>query len=327
MTTQVQGVDYEVTGLGRIVQGDLETLSNKDAQGNVKLVKSGPNKGQEAAPENFFAVAFPKMVQAPQGHPQAGQMIPNPDFARCKAYLEKCGKAGWPTFWPNNSPTCVNPNFSFKITDGDGYDNKGIHNATKEGFAGCWVLKFSSQFLAKRFYQGRYQPQDQITEPGVIKRGDYVRVIFTSEANKSTESPGVFVRASSVELCHIGNAIVSASVAGPDASTGFGAAPAVAYVPQGASAVQVPAGQAPAAAAFSAPPATPAPQQAPAVPGQQPEPYSGYIPTPEAAPAVPAAPVAPVWSPAGWTQHPQNPQYWYMGTEVITEAELRARQQ
>lgn len=306
---QVQGVNYEVTGLGRIVQGDLETLSNLDQKGNVKVVKSGPNLGKPAAPENYFAVAFPKLVPNPLA---AGQLIANPDWARVKAYLNMVGKAGWPTFFPAGAVECVNPNFSFKITDGDGYDKSGVHNATKEGFAGCWILKFSTQFLPKRFYQGRYQPQDQITEPGAIKRGDHVRVIFTSEANKSTESPGVYVRPSSVELCHVGTAIVSANVSGPDAAAGFGGGPAATYVPADAQPVVVPVQTTPAAAAFD--------QQT-----QQPANYNGYIPpvVPTEAPAVPVAPAT--WPPEGWAQHPQNPAYWYKGQECITEAELRAR--
>lgn len=304
---QVQGVDYEVTGIGRIVQGDLDTLSNLDFQTGKPRVN---HDGTEKKPENFYAVAFPKMIN--------GQ--PNPDWARVQQYLTNIARRDWPTFFPNNSPTCVNPNFHFKITDGDGYDKSGVHNATKEGFAGHWVLRFSSQFLPKRFYQGQTRADQEITQPGVIKRGDFVRVLFTAAGNGSTQSPGLFVRGSAVELFFEGKAIVSAS-AGPDAATGLASGPAVSYVPEGATAVHAPANAMP---ATQQPPATPVPQQAPAVPGQQPEPYAGYIPVPEQAPAVPAAPV---WPPAGWTQHPQNPQYWYMGTEVITEAELRARQQ
>lgn len=309
---QVQGVDYEVTGLGRIVQGDLETLDNKDMSGAVKIVKSGANAGKPAAPENFFAVAFPKMVPNPQA---PGQFMPNPDWARVKTYLNRVGKAGWPSFWPGAAVDCVNPNFSFKVTDGDGYDKKGVHNATKEGFAGHWVLRFSTQFLPKRFYQGRYQPQDQITEPGAIKRGDYVRVIFTSEANKSTESPGIFVRPSSVELCHVGTAIVSANVSGPDAAAGFAGGPAAHYVPDGAQPVVVPANTAPAAAAFEQPPAS---STAPA------ESYTGYIPNAPGAETPPPVPAA-TFPPAGWQVHPQNPAFYYKGTEVLSEADLRAR--
>lgn len=318
-TPQVQGVHYEVTGLGRIVQGDLETLDNKDKTGAVKKVKSGPNAGKDAQPENYFAVAFPKMVPAPAGHPQAGQPIPNPDWARVKTYLNMVGKAGWPAFWPAGVVECINPNFSFKVVDGDGYDKQGVHNATKEGFAGCWVLKFNTQFLPKRFYQGRYNPADQITEPGAIKRGDYVRVIFTSEANKSTESPGVYVRPSSVELCHVGNAIVSAGISGPEAAAGFAGGPAATYIPEGAQPVVVPTNTAPAAAAFAGnPPGGTGP--APGVPGAAAEPYTGYVP---AAPGAPAAPAA--FPPAGWKQHPDNPAYYYMGTEVLSEADLQAR--
>jgi len=300
---QVQGVDYEVTGIGRIVQGDLDTLSNLDFQTGKPRVNSD---GSEKKPENFYAVAFPKMIN--------GQ--PNPDWARVQQYLTNIARRDWPTFFPNNSPTCVNPNFHFKITDGDGYDKSGVHNATKEGFAGHWVLRFSSQFLPKRFYQGQTRADQEITQPGVIKRGDWVRVLFTAAGNGSTQSPGLFVRGSAVELFFEGKAIVSAS-AGPDAATGLASGPAVNYVPEGATVVQAPANAMP---AVQQPPATPAPQQAPAVPGQQPEPYSGYIPTPEQAPAVPSAPVAPVWPPVGWQVHPQNPAYYHNGTEVITEA-------
>lgn len=303
---QVQGVDYEVSGLGRIVQGDLDTLDNKDyATGKPRL----NGDGTEKKPENFFAVAFPKMVPNPQS---PGQMMPNPDWARMKAYINKVGKAAWPSFWPGAAVECVNPNFSNKITDGDGYDKQGVHNATKEGFAGCWVMRFSSQFLPKRFYQGRYAPQDQITEPGAIKRGDHVRVIFTSASNTSTQSPGLYVRASSVELCHVGTAIVSANSGGPDAAAGFAGAPAAHYIPDGAQPVVVPTSTAPAAAAFESPPVTTT------------EPYTGYIPTAPGASAPPPVPVA-TFPPEGWAVHPQNPAYYYKGTEVLSEADLRAR--
>lgn len=303
---QLQGVDYEVTGVGRIVQGDLDTLSNLDFQTGKPRVNSD---GSEKKPENFYAIAFPKLIN--------GQ--PNPDWARVKAYLDSVARRDWPTFFPNGATQCVNPNFHFKITDGDGYDKSGVHNATKEGFAGHWVLRFSSQFLPKRFYQGQTRADQEITQPGVIKRGDWVRVLFTAAGNGSTQSPGLFVRGSAVELFFEGKAIVSAA-SGPDAATGLSSGPAAAFVPEGATVVQAPANAMPAAPVAPVQPA-PVVQAAPAPV----ESYTGYIPAPpvEAAPAVPAAPSA--FPPAGWTQHPQNPAYWFMGTEVITEAELRAR--
>lgn len=72
------------------------------------------------------------------------------------------------------------------------------------------------------------------------------------------------------------------------------------------------------AAAFGAKPAA-ATTPVPAVPGATTPPpavpYTGYA----------DVPTAPVWPPVGWTQHPSNPQYWFMGQEVITETKLRAR--
>ena len=42
-------------------------------------------------------------------------------------------------------------------------------------------------------------------------------------------------------------------------------------------------------------------------------------------PAIPVAPSAPQWPPGGWQQHPGNPAYYYLGSEVLTEADLRSR--
>lgn len=305
---QVQGVDYEVTGIGRIVQGDLESLSNLDFQTGKPRLNA---QGGEKSPENFYAIAFPKLIN--------GQ--PNQDWARVDAYLKNIARRDWPTFHPNGGQ-CVNPNFHFKITDGDGYDKQGVHNATKEGFAGHWVLRFSSQFLPKRFYQGQTRPDQEITAPGVIKRGDHVRVLFTAAGNGSTQSPGLFVRGTAVELFFEGKAIVSAG-SGPDAATGLAGGPAVNYVPEGATQVQAPQSTMPPQHQQQAPQHQVQQHQAPQTPQQAPETYGGYIPnvpTNTAPPPVPAA-----FPPEGWTQHHQNPAYWWKGTECITEAELRAR--
>lgn len=304
---QIQGVDFEVTGVGRIVQGDLETLSNLDyATGKARTNADGSEK----KPENFYSVAFPKLIN--------GQ--PNQDWVRVQAYLNNIARRDWPTFYPNGSQQCVNPNFHFKITDGDGYDKQGVHNATKEGFAGHWVLRFSSQFLPKRFYQGQTRADQEITQPGAIKRGDHVRVLFTAAGNGSTQSPGLFVRSSAVELFFVGNAIVSAGT-GPDAATGLSSGPTSVYVPEGATVAQAPVN---AMGTNPAPQVQQNTQQAPATGPAAPL-YDGYIPAAPGSTA-PPAPVAPaVFPPAGWTQHPQNPAFWYKDQEVLSEADLRAR--
>src|SRR5690349_20507894 len=90
---QIQGVDYEVTGIGRIVQGDLESLSNLDYQTGKARVNAD---GSEKKAENFFSIAFPKFIN--------GQ--PNADWARVQTYLNNIARRDWPTFYPNNSLTC-----------------------------------------------------------------------------------------------------------------------------------------------------------------------------------------------------------------------------
>lgn len=51
-------------------------------------------------------------------------------------------------------------------------------------------------------------------------------------------------------------------------------------------------------------------------------PYGGYAQIP-AAPGLPAP--APTWPPAGWTQHPNDPAFFYCGQEVLHETQLRAK--
>jgi hypothetical protein len=61
----------------------------------------------------------------------------------------------------------------------------------------------------------------------------------------------------------------------------------------------------------------------PAPAGAAPGPVGGMpgVPT---LPGVPATPVAPSFPPAGWTQHPQNPVYWFKDQTVLSETDLRA---
>lgn len=111
-----------------------------------------------------------------------------------------------------------------------------------------------------------------------------------------------------------------------------GATASTAPVPGAPSAPSIPA-------APSAPPAAPAaPTQAGFTPGAQPwqqpaapvapgaPPAFNAPPAPAAPPAAPpVAPAAPAFPPEGWTAHPTAAGYYYMGNEVLTEAELRQR--
>jgi hypothetical protein len=194
-----------LTPVGRLVQGNCFEGQTKDQQGNPYLIKNGPNKGQPMT-KFFIAVAFAKN---------------DPAWPAFHKLLEDTARRDFPTLFPNPASPCVNPNFAFKIIDGDGADQTGRLNSTKEGFAGHWVVRFSSQFPPKCFATGKYQPHEQLQlQNGVnpIPRGHYVRVAGTIRGNDDTMKPGLYVSHSMVEWARIGDVITS----GPDAASVFG---------------------------------------------------------------------------------------------------------
>lgn len=201
-----------LTPVGRLVQGDAMEPQTKDQQGNPLTIKTGPNAGQPTQ-RFFMALAFPK---ADQG------------FAALRAQMVQIARSAWPQ-WFDAAGNCTHPKFSWKIMDGDGVDDNGKPNATKEGFAGHWVVKFSSSYPPKCFYAGRYQPHEQIQDKMAIRRGYYVRIGGTIESNGNAQKPGLYVNLNMVELVAQGKEIVS----GPDAAAVFGATP-VAALPAGA---------------------------------------------------------------------------------------------
>lgn len=305
--------------VGRLVQGSVDEPQTKDAQGNPRVVKTGPNAGQPN-PQYFIAVAFPKAD--PQG-----------EFAAFWQVLNAQAAADFPNLFPQGpAGACVHPNFSFKYIDGDGRDQNGKPNAEKEGFAGHHVIRFASSYPPRCFHAGRYSPHEQIQEKGAIKRGYFVRVNGSVEGNGNAQRPGLYVNLDMVELSAYGPEIVS----GPDASTAFGGGPAA--LPPGASATPpatpsaptgaypaAPGNAAPAAPGYAPPaaPAAPAPAAPPAAAGGYPAaaspapaspapaaPYAGYMagPTPPAGGAPAANPAAPAASTApSPTAYPSSP--------------------
>lgn len=198
-----------------------------------------------------------------------------------------------------------NPAFAWKVKDGDSAipNRKGNKPCDNEGWRGHWVLWMSSGFAPKIVTADGSQA---ILEVDAVKPGYFVQVFGNVAFNKSTDSPGVYLNFAAVAFSAYGPEIqLSAGV--DTTAVGFGKGP----LPAGAMSTP--------AAGMSVPPATIPTPPTPAAPGVAP--YSGYT-APPAPPAAPAAPVA--WPPAGWTQHPQSPTHWYKGTEVLTEAELRA---
>lgn len=254
-----------LTPVGRLVQGDPFEAQTKNMQGQPLMTQSG-----QPTQRYFIAVAFPKTIN--------GQ--PNAEFAALWQKLEATGRAAFPGLNPVGpwDPAC---RFSWKVMDGDGVDDNGKPNANKEGFAGHWVVKFSSSFAPRCFHAGHYAPHEQIQDPKLIKRGYFVRVSGTAEGNGNAQKPGIYVNLSMVELAGQGPEIVS----GPDAASIFGGNP-VAQLPAGATPLPMHAAQ-PGGLPGSLPPGgmvapgagLPGQMPAQALPGQMPgmqQPVQGY---------------------------------------------------
>lgn len=263
-----------LTPVGRLVQGDPFEAQTKDQQGNPLTIKSGPNAGQPTQ-RFFIAVAFAKN---------------DPNFGPFYQKMVAQARADWPQ-WFDAAGNCTHPRFSWKLADGDGVDDNGKPNNTKEGFAGHWVVKFSSSFAPRCFHAGHYQPHEQIQDPKAIQRGYFVRVAGSMEGNGNTQKPGLYVNLGMVELAGVGPIISS----GPDAGAVFGGAAPV--LPAGAQPLPMHAAAAPAAMP-GAPgaPLAPAPVAAPAVAGLPQVPATATAAQP--APAATTYPSSPAVAPA-----------------------------
>lgn len=140
--------------------------------------------------------------------------------------------------------------FSWKITDGDSQEpnKKMIKPCDREGYPGHWVIFATSCFPTPCYHVGKYAPHEVIQNKAEIKRGDYVRLVFSVAPNNSSDSPGMYINPVMLELSRAGQQILSANA--PDAAAAFGGSAPV--IPQGAlidNAVQ------PAAQATTPPPA------------------------------------------------------------------------
>lgn len=254
--------------VGRMVQGDIFKPRTTDQQGNPLTIKSGPNAGQPRS-DYFVAIAVPK---------------DSPEWPAFKALIDAEAKAAWPQGQFNS------PKFSNKIIDGDGMDDNGKSNADKPGFAGCWVVRFSSGFAPALWARSKVLPEHmrspdpesfvQVTDPSVLKRGYFIRVAGNVAGNNNQQSPGLYMNYNMVELVGYGEEIVS----GPTASQAFGAAP-VGVPAMGNSPAPAPA----AAPQGATPAAAPTPSAPTASPSEPPAPYTGY--------AEPPAPSGPQMTP------------------------------
>lgn len=251
-----------LTPVGRLVQGDCFEGSKTDAEGRPLVIKNGPNAGQPRV-DYFMAIAVPKT---------------DVEYGPVQTSIMQTAAAAFPTLF-DASGNCINPQFAFKITDGDSAvpNTKGISPNTREGFPGHWILNFSGGFAPKVYTKGG---GEAIVDKTAIKRGDYIRIYGSVAGNGSMQQPGVYLNHSMVEFIGHGVEIIT----GPDASAVFGGAPAATPAPASATPtapatpMAQPAVQAPAAA--YTPPAAPAAAVVPA---------KDFLNPPPAAPAAPVA--------------------------------------
>ena len=233
---------------GRIVQGTPLRGYDRNRKGVEYVVKTGPNAGQKYKKFNM-SVAYPKQWPADAAGQHAAA-----EFNAFYGSLLTEGKTGYPQFFGPDG-ALRNPSFSLKIIDGDGYDAEGKPNFEKEGFAGHWVVRFESNGIApKLVYQGQY-----VTNEDFVKCGWYVRVFGNIKHNSGpsgpSESPGVYVTHTAVELIGAGKEITT----GTNGVAVFAAAP-VGYMPAGMSAVPLPSMS---SSAGAGPAVLPAPQAMP----------------------------------------------------------------
>ena len=224
-----------LTPVGRLVQGNLYSGANTDAESRPLVYKTGPNVGQPRV--NFwFALALEKKGSTAWNQTEWGQKI------------WSVGHAGFPNGAANS------PHFAWKIIVGDSTipNTQGNRPCDNEGFPGHWILKFSGAFAPSLYNENG---TIALTEPNAIQLGDYIQVYGTVEDNKSTQTPGVYLNHSMIARAGYGTRIISG--ADPKA-VGFGGS----QLPIGASTTPIASFSPPVAAAIA--PVVPAMAAAPA---------------------------------------------------------------
>jgi hypothetical protein len=266
------------TPVGRLVYGDVFEARAQTKNGQAVLIKSGPNAGKPKISCNF-GLAVPKVL---------ANGMPNTAMDEFRRNIIEQARAGYPQFFNGaidvftGKPGSTHPRMTFKIQDGDGVDGEGKPNSGKEGWAGNWVITFSSTNPPRVFdIEVGLDPAQQLQDKTRVLPGDYIAVQGTCEANIGSETPGVYMNHSMV--CRISGGV--RIVNGPKAADAF-AGIAAGALPPGCVIGANPANVAP------TPPAAPVPPTPPVPPAP---------PTPPAAPAGPQ--LTPAAMAAGFTTY------------------------
>lgn len=218
--------------VGRLVGGDCYTPKQKTDNANRPMVHPpGHSHAGEPVMQYFQLVAYPKT---------------DPAFPVFRQILLDEAKVAWPQYF-DAAGNCTNPKFAHKVIDGDGADENGKLWSTREGYAGCWVVRYGTTFPPTVMDWAPELGAWRETAPGKIKPGDYVKVSGTTNTNGSAQSPGMHVNPALIAFEREGERIVI----GMTAEQGLGAGPG---------------GAAPTAGTTTPPPPAPAVPEAPPPP-------------------------------------------------------------
>lgn len=239
--------------VGRMVQGSLYERQTTDREGRPLIAKSGKDAGKPQS-KIYFASAVAKGTEKHWSETAWGKKIwaiGHADFPRGQASA---------------------PGFAWKVVDGDSThpDQDGNVWADKDGFPGCWVLKFGTTWTVGLYADGGIR---KLVEKDFVNPGDYIEVYASVSGNDSQIKPGVFLNP--VHVCFIGYG-ERISLAIPPTSVGFGKSP----LPPGASITPKSSGFVPPTEMPPLPPVTP---------------HTDIL-NPPPPPSVPAAPMSPVYN-------------------------------
>ena len=130
--------------------------------------------------------------------------------------LQEVGSVYPPTPHTNGMPSAP-PKFAWKYIDGDGIDDEGKPYNLREGYAGCYILNFSTELKAPGLFKWNGASYDQLA-PDAIKTGDYIVVGATMKANvpqDKTETPGLYMNPEGVQFIAYGPEIISQGTVDP----------------------------------------------------------------------------------------------------------------
>lgn len=280
---------------GRMVQGDLYKANDTDFVTRQKRVyPAGHRLAGQPKITYFFALAVKKNGEQHWAQTPWGQQI------------YQFTQQAWPVDPRTGVSPIQRPDFAWKIEDGDStVPNKNNRiNARTEGFAGCWIISFSSVYPPK-IITTDFAP---ITEPNAVKRGFWIEPVGTVDTNESQGNPGIYINGEFVMFRAIDKEI--SGMVDPRSIQGFGQSALPAGItPVGAGAPAFSGGvpmsggpfgvQTPPSPQFPTPGAPLPPAGFGGVPGAAPLPaHAPFMPAPNA--GVSAAPTIPAMASAAF---------------------------